>query len=62
MSDLKPCPFCGSVPAINYGHMADTSLAYVVCGCGVTTKNQHGDSDREAAKKVMQIWNRRVEQ
>lgn len=59
MSDLLPCPFCGKTPEVNFGRTQTDVWAYIRCCCGVTTANQHGDNDREAKRKALDVWNRR---
>ena len=56
MSDLKPCPFCGS-RYINMNYIREDDVlegAYVECAnCGVSTRI-YDDPD-----EVVEFWNRR---
>lgn len=61
MTELLPCPFCGSKPAVNFGRNADEEWAYVTCNCGVRTRNYHGDTDKEVSRKAADAWNTRAE-
>ena len=63
--NLKPCPFCGSEPELNYGHISIPSgeiesVAYVVCHtCGARTGNHHGMKDAAAKSGAVHAWNMR---
>lgn len=48
MNNLKPCPFCGSKPAIK-----GKKIILVVCGC---TARTYGKTKEEA----IATWNRRT--
>ena len=65
MSDLKPCPFCGSEAVLNHGHMITATgqyLANVKCSeCGIATRVVWStDSPEEAVKESIEAWNKRV--
>lgn len=62
--ELKPCPFCGSVPAISHlilGLVPKKVYGYkVVCGnikCHILSETELCMSEKEAAD----LWNRRAE-
>lgn len=59
MSDLKPCPFCGS-KYINMNYIREDDVlegAYVECAnCGVSTRI-YDDPD-----EVVEFWNRRSDE
>ncbi len=59
MSDLRPCPFCGS-RYINMNYIREDGIlegAYVECAnCGVSTRI-YDDPD-----EVVEFWNRRNEE
>ncbi|MBQ7220776.1 MAG: Lar family restriction alleviation protein [Synergistaceae bacterium] len=53
--ELKPCPFCGSIPEVCEAENDGELLKMVAClNCGVSTFA----SEDEA--KVIEAWNRRV--
>lgn len=59
---LKDCPFCGSEPELNFGHVRDESIAYILCRvCGIRTMNHRAEDDRTAAKMAVYNWNMRTE-
>jgi len=62
MTELKPCPFCGSVNVSLYtaiGWTGDT--AHVVCiDCGASSKMIFNYSVETAKKKAVRNWNRRA--
>lgn len=66
MSDLKPCPFCGSEAVLNHSHMITATgqyLANVKCSeCGIASRVVWStDSPEEAVKEAIEAWNRRTE-
>ena len=57
---LLPCPMCGGEFSIFYGHNAREAFAWCSCACGIVTRNQHAATDRDAARMVADILNRRA--
>ena len=56
MSELKPCPFCGST-RLSFNHCGlEKGVVFVMCDM-CCTFGPHGVNDEDAAKK----WNRRAE-
>ena len=54
MSELKPCPFCGSKRAVRHG-VISTSQVYVQCmDCGARTHKFGG------SEKAIEAWNSRA--
>lgn len=52
---LKPCPFCGSTPEVNWGRGG--AVAYVkCCGCGIFSPLF------DSKKKAVAYWNTRVQE
>ena len=75
-SDLKPCPFCGSIPLLEKkplwsegGHgyyncyEFDIHCINPVCGCRINLFNNNSiyHSEEEAIKNVINAWNERVQ-
>lgn len=54
MSNLAPCPFCGSTETL-YFCSNGTESVYVACGCGAD--GPAGESDAEACD----LWNTRAD-
>ena len=66
MTDLKPCPFCGSKPAlINF---RNGELYYIICNnCrammgsqSISTSALYGKQYFDNEKDCVDAWNRRV--
>jgi hypothetical protein len=75
-SELKPCPFCGSIPLLEKkplwsegGHgyyncyEFDIHCINPVCGCRINLFNNNSiyHSEEEAIKNVINAWNERVQ-
>lgn len=75
-SELKPCPFCGSIPLLEKkplwsegGHgyyncyEFDIHCINPVCGCRINLFNNNSiyHSEKEAIKNVINAWNERVQ-
>ena len=52
MSDLKPCPFCGEVPAVVEDGYKAIAVHCFNCGADITA---------ESEKKARAAWNRRAQ-
>lgn len=74
-SELKPCPFCGSIPLLEkkplwseHGHgyygcyEFDIHCPNIICGCRVNLFNNDSiyRSEEEAIKNAIDTWNERV--
>lgn len=58
MTELKPCPFCGSKKVAYYRLVSGTDVEGIVCsGCGITFVPTAYCKDVAAEE-----WNRRVEE
>lgn len=75
VSELKPCPFCGSIPLLEkkplwseHGHgyyscyEFDIHCPKVDCGCRILLLNNNTIyfSEEEAMKNAVDAWNERV--
>lgn len=66
MTDLKPCPFCGSLPRIDE-HVSGTAIWFVITcnpGCGLMLEGRHEyagalHATSTARAKAIEVWNRR---
>lgn len=57
MTDLKPCPFCGSDAVLNDYSGREYSCYYVQCPkCHIGTEVKYSET------AVVKIWNRRVKE
>jgi len=52
IQELKPCPFCGGCPELDY----DGEDYLVYCDCGATM----GGRLRAPAEEIIAAWNKRV--
>ena len=63
-TELKPCPFCGSLPKLYVKKGVRTTLrcsdsqCYLFYSAPVSFNN--GDSDEHAEKRLVTWWNRRA--
>jgi Lar family restriction alleviation protein len=65
MSDLKPCPFCGTpYPYITFEHGYIDDSAVVFCDhCKISVKLEENDQEGYNAttkRKAIEAWNRRA--
>ncbi len=75
VSELKPCPFCGSIPLLEkkplwseHGHgyygcyEFDIHCPKVDCGCRILLLNNNTIyfSEEEAMENAVNTWNKRV--
>ena len=66
MSELKPCPFCGTpYPYITFEHGYIDDSAVVFCNhCKISVKLEENDQEGYNAttkRKAIEAWNRRAE-
>lgn len=57
MTDLNPCPFCGSKNIIHFNNGFFVQVYCVNCKCGTTFFKYERDCD-----KAVESWNRRAEE
>ena len=57
MAELKPCPFCGGEPFVDYYDYEKYGKTYVICCNGCHAETFERDTPEEAAE----AWNRRVD-
>ena len=58
MAELKPCPFCGSMPELQHGYEIATEMVKVrfACSeCGAYAQSAYSTSG------AIESWNRRAE-
>ena len=75
MDELKPCPFCGSIPEVtsHYSTVYEMIYGCVKCKCGVSqcgesfdtygknfTKEEVRKMHKEAKETAIEAWKRRV--
>ena len=66
MSELKPCPFCGSkdvYSTFEFGYRDNTEIVF--CNtCKIIVKLEENEEEglsNETRRKAIEAWNRRVE-
>ena len=61
MTELKPCPFCGSTAFLNSYPERKGFGAVVECtSCLLQMQSITYDTENEAVEKVTEAWNRRA--
>ena len=65
MADLKPCPFCGSLPKLYVKKGVRTTLRCTNIQCYLfyfaPVGFNNGDTDEHAELRLTKWWNRRAE-
>ena len=60
---LKPCPFCGRKAELHMENGKQLAIRCTVCGAKTFTLClEPGESIREGAEFVRDVWNRRVQE
>ena len=63
MSKLKPCPFCGESPTVEYVQHSVGNTAVIICvDCGVEMRKYDSSAKcaQDAYEYVAEYWNERV--
>ena len=59
MADLKPCPFCGGNARLLVGD--GVRVICSKCYAGTMVRTDNIESDSNSVEKVIEAWNRRVD-